>query len=66
MSRVGKRIITLKSVKELLEGIINKKTDRKKAREMYNNIIDDENELNKLRLTDSRKKILSIFVQLIK
>ena len=66
MSRVGKRIITLKSVKELLEGIINKKTDRKKAREMYNNIIDDENELNKLRLTDSRKKFLSIFVQLIK
>ena len=66
MSRVGKRIITLKSVKELLEGIINKKTDRKKAREMYNNIIDDENELNKLRLTDSRKNFLSIFVQLIK
>ena len=57
-SRVEKKNITLNKAKELLEGIINKKIDRKEAKKMYNNIVDDANELGKLRLTDSRKKML--------
>ena len=56
MSKIGKRNITLNNAKELLDGIINKKIDRKDAREIYNHIVDDANELSQLRLTNSRKK----------
>ena len=60
MTSIGKRKITLKnsektySVKKLI----------KKARRMYNSIADDANKLNRLGLTEPRKKMLPIFKQL--
>ena len=64
MSKAENKYITLNNAKELVEGIINKKNDRQEAKKMYNNIVDDANELGKLRLTNSRRKMLSVFLQL--
>ena len=45
---------------------MNKKIDRNEAKKMYNNIVNDANELCKLRLTNSRKKMFSIFLQFLR
>ena len=56
MTRLEKRNITLKNPEKLLEGIISGKINKKKAKNMYNSIAEDVNKLNKLKLTESRKK----------
>ena len=56
MTRLEKRKITLKNAEKLLEGRTSGKIDKKKTRNMYNNIAEDANKLNKVNLTDSRKK----------
>ena len=61
ISRIGKKNITLSNEKELLQGIINKRIDRKEAKKVYNNIDDDTNELGKLRLTIVEKKYCLFF-----
>ena len=64
MTRLEGRNITLKNVEKLLEDIISGKINKKKARDMYNDITEDVNKLNKLKPTESRKKVLPIFWQL--
>ena len=64
MTRLEKRNITLKNAEKLLEGIISGKINKKKATDMYNDIAEDVNKLNKLKPTESRKKMLPIFEQL--
>ena len=64
MARLEKRNITLKNAEKVLEGIISGKINQKKVKDMYNNIAEDVNKLNKLKPTESRKKMLSIFKQL--
>ena len=44
------RNITLKNAEKLLEGMTSGKINKKKARNKYNNIAEDVNKLNKLRL----------------
>ena len=44
--------------------MISGKINKKKARDMYNDIAEDVNKLNKLKPTESRKKMLRIFKQL--
>ena len=56
MTRLEKRNITLKNAEKLLEGIISGKINKKKATDMYNDIAEDVNKLNKLKPTESRKK----------
>ena len=56
MTSIGKKKITLKNAEKLLEGVISGKIDKKEARKMYNNIADDANKLNRLELTEPRKK----------
>ena len=56
MTRVEKRNITLKNADKLLEGIISGKINKKKAKDMYNDIAEDVNKLNKLKSTESTKK----------
>ena len=64
MTSIGERKITLKNANKLLEGIISGKIDKKKARKMYKSIAEDSNKVNRLELTEPRKKILPIFKQL--
>ena len=59
-----KRNITLKNADELLEGIISGKINKKNAKDMYNDIAEDVNKLNKLKPTGSRKKMLPFLKQL--
>ena len=61
MTSTGKSKITLKNVEKLLEGIISGKIEKKEARKMYNSISDHANELNRLEITEPRKKVLPIF-----
>ena len=61
MTRLEGKNITLKNAEKLLEGMINRKIGKKKARDMYNDIAEDVNKLNKLQPTESRKKISSYF-----
>ena len=61
MTSTGKTKNTLKNVEKLLEGIISGKINTKEARKMYNSISDDANELNRLEITEPRKKVLPIF-----
>ena len=61
ITRLKGRNITLKNVEKLLEGISSGKINKNKARNMYNNIVEDVNKLNKLKSTESRKKKLPIF-----
>ena len=61
MTRLEKRNITLKNAEKLLEGIISGKINKKKAKDMYNDIAEDVNKLNKLKPTES---MLPIFKQL--
>ena len=56
MTRLEGRNITLKNAEKLLEGIISGKINKKKARDMYNNIAEDVNKLNKLKPTECKKK----------
>ena len=56
MITLGKKNITLKNAKKLLEDVISGKINKKKARNMYHNIADDVNKLNELKPTESRKK----------
>ena len=58
MTKLEKRNITLKNAEKLLEGIISGEINKKKARDMYNDIAEDVNKLN----TESRKKMLPIFM----
>ena len=44
--------------------MISGKINKKKARDMYNDIAEDVNKLNRLKPTESRKKMLRIFKQL--
>ena len=44
--------------------MISGKINKKKTKDMYNDIAEDLNKLNKLKPTGSRKKILPIFKQL--
>ena len=44
--------------------MISGKINKKKTKDMYNDIAEDLNKLNKLKPTGSRKKILAIFKQL--
>ena len=55
MTRLEKRNITLKNAEKLLEGIISGKINKKKANNMYNDIAEDVNKLNKLNPIESRK-----------
>ena len=64
MTRLEKRNITLKNTEELLEDVISEKINNKKAKNMYNNIVEDVNKLNKLKPTESRKKMKPNFKQL--
>ena len=61
-----KRNITLKNAEKLLEDVISGKINKKKGKNMYNNIAEDVNKLNKLKPTESRKKMLPICKQLEK
>ena len=61
MTRLEGINITLKNVEKLLEDIISGKIN-----DMYNDIAEDVNKLNKLKPTESRKKMLPIFWQLEK
>ena len=54
MTRLEKRNITLKNVEKLLEHVISGKINKKKARKIYNSIVDDVNKLKKLKPTESR------------
>ena len=56
MTSIRKRKITLKNAEKLLEGITSRKIDKKETRKMYNSIADDTNKLNRLELTEPRKK----------
>ena len=56
MTKLKKGNIILKNVEKLLEGIISGKINKKKARDMYNDISEYVNKLNKLKPTESRKK----------
>ena len=64
MTRLEETNITLKNAEKLLESMISGKINKKKARDMYNDIAEDVNKLNKLKPTESTKKILPIFKQL--
>ena len=64
VTRLEGRNITLKNAEKLLEDIISGKINKKKARGMYNDIAEDVNKLNKLKPTESIKKMLPIFWQL--
>ena len=64
MTSIEKRKIILKNVEKFLEGIISGKIDKKEVRKLYNSIADDANKLNRLELTEPRKKMLPIFKQL--
>ena len=56
MTRLGGKNIILKNAEELLEGMINGKIIKRKARGRYNYIAENVNKLNKLKPTESRKK----------
>ena len=56
MTRLEKRNITLKNAERLLEDVISGKINKKKAKNMYNNIAEDVNKLNKLKPKESRRK----------
>ena len=56
MTRLEKRNITLKNAEKLLEDLITGIINKKKAKNMYNNIAEEVNKLNKLNSTESRKK----------
>ena len=64
MTRLEKKNVTLKDAEKLLKDVISGKINKREAKKMYNNIADDVNKLNKLKPTESRKKILPIFKQL--
>ena len=64
MTRLEKRNISLKNAEKLLEGIISGKINKTKAKDMYNDIAEDVYKLNKLKPTESRRKVLPIFKQL--
>ena len=64
MTRLEGKNITLKNAEKLLEGMISGKINKKKVRDMYNDIAGDINKLNKLKPAESRKKILPIFKEL--
>ena len=51
MTRLEGRNITLKNTEKLLEGLISGNIDKKRARDMYNDIAEDINKLNKLKPT---------------
>ena len=55
MTRLEKRNFTLKNAEKILEDVISGKVNKKKAKNMYNNIAEDVNKLNKLKPTKSRK-----------
>ena len=56
MTRLEKRNITLKNAERLLEDVISGKINKKKAKNMYNNIAEDVNKLNILKPKESRRK----------
>ena len=56
MTRLEKRNVILKNAEKLLEDVISGKISKKKAKNMYNNIAENVNKLNKLNPTESRKK----------
>ena len=60
-----KRNITLKNTEKLLEDviIISGKINKKKVKNIYNNIAEDLNKFKKLKPTESRTKMLPIFKQ---
>ena len=64
MTRLEGRNVILKYAEKLVEGMINGKINKKKARDMYSDIAEGVNKLNKFKPTESRKKILPIFKQL--
>ena len=64
MTRLEKRNITLKNAEKLLKDVISGKINKKKAENIYNNIADDVNILNKLKPIESRKQMLAIFKHL--
>ena len=64
MTRLEGKNITLKNAEKLQEGIISVKINKKKARDMCNDIAEDANKLNRLKSTESREKVLPIFKQL--
>ena len=64
MTRLEKRNITLKNSEKLSEDVISRKINKKKPKNISNNIAEDVNKLNKLKPTESRKKMLPIFKQL--
>ena len=61
MTRLEGRNITLKNAEKLLEDIVSGKINKKKVKDMYNDIAEDVNKLNKLKPTESRKKCCIFF-----
>ena len=61
MTKLEGRNITLKNAEKLLEGMFSGKINKKKARDMYNDIAEDVHKLNKLKPTESRKKNIAYF-----
>ena len=56
MTKLENKNITLKNAEKVLKNVISGNINKEKARNMYSNIAEDENKLNKLELTESRKK----------
>ena len=56
MTRLEGRNITLKNAEKLLESMISGKINKKKVRDMYNDIAEDVNKLSKLKPAESTKK----------
>ena len=61
MTRLEKRNITPKNAEKLLEDVISGKFNKKKAKNMYNNIAEAVNKLNKLKATEPGKKKCCLF-----
>ena len=49
MTRLEKRNVTLKNAEKLLEDVISRNINKKKAKNMYNHVAEDVNKLNKLK-----------------
>ena len=59
-TKVGDKNITLSKAKESLEDLIGKSISRKRAKNIYNDIVEDVQELIKVKITGPRKILLNI------
>ena len=63
-TKVGDKNITLSKAKESLEDLIGKSISRKRAKNIYNDIVEDVQELIKVKITGPRKILLNILSSL--